>query len=136
MTRSTAPILRQIMDTVQHNCEIRRFVQQRLKVLNCFLFCEVQSELLLNLFVNIAVLDIWDISIYHQGNQIEDKVSTLPKDGESCEAEALKACIVGRLSASHAIHHLFADLHRWRKWFGVPSENVSKVHCKTKLSER
>lgn len=93
-----------------------------------FLFCKIQSEFLLDLFVYIAVFDIWNVGVYHQGDQVQDKVCAFTQDGECCEAKVLETCVVLRLRSSHAINHLLADFDRWWEGFGISAEDVAEVH--------
>ena len=95
-----------------------------------FLFSKVQSEFLLQLFMYISMLDIRNICIDHQRHQVENKVAALPQDGESGETEILETSIMRRLSTTHAVYHLLADLDLWGEWLGITAKNVTKVHWK------
>jgi hypothetical protein len=46
------------MYPIEHDCKVRRLVQQRLKVFDDLLFREVKPELFLDLFVHIAMFNI------------------------------------------------------------------------------
>lgn len=56
---------------------------------------QVQSELFLNLFVDVSMPDIGDIRIYHERDEIEDEVCALAEDREGREAERLETVVVG-----------------------------------------
>lgn len=117
------------MNPIEHDRKVRRLVQQCLKVFDRFLFREIESELFLNLFVYIAMLDIGDVGIDHESNQIQNQIRTLAQDGECCETKVLETCIVRGLRATHAIDHLFAYFHgRW-KWLGITAQDITKVDC-------
>lgn len=60
------PVLREVMYPIKHCGQIRRFVQQRLEVLDSVFLCQIQTELLLDLLMNVAMFDIWYIRIYHE----------------------------------------------------------------------
>jgi len=92
-----------------------------------FLLCEVQPEFLLKLFVHIAMFDIWDVCVHHEGDQIEDEVGAFPEDTVCSETEILEASIMWRLCTTHAVDHFFAYLDLRRKWFWVSTENISEI---------
>lgn len=83
------------MDSVEYHVEVRRLVQERFKVLNRLLFCEIQSKLLLQLFMNITMLDIGDVGVHHKRDQVEDEVGTLAKDAKGGEAVVLESQVMG-----------------------------------------
>lgn len=91
-----APILREIVNAVKYNSKVRCLVQEGLEMFDSLLFCQVQTELFLDLFMNITMFDVGNVRIHHKGHQIEDQVGTLSEDGESCEAEVLEAGIMRR----------------------------------------
>lgn len=122
------PVLRQIVDPIQHNRDIRRFIQQRLKVLDRLLLRQVEPKLLLYLLMHITVLDVRDVGVNHKCDEIEYEVGALAQDGERREAKVLEARIVRGLRASHAIDHLLADFDRRRERLGITSKNVTKVN--------
>lgn len=125
------------MDTVKHNGEIARLVQERLEVLDGFFLSEVEPKLVLELLVHIPVLDVRDICIDHECDEVKDQVCGFAQDAECGEAERAEARIVGRACAAHRVDHLFADLDRRREWLGVPAENVPKVdYERTRVSGR
>lgn len=127
-TDLTPPILRQIVNPVQHNRNIRRLIQQRLKMLDRLLLRQIQPELFLYLLVHIAVLDVRDVRVDHEGDEIKNEVRPLAQHGERREAEVLEALVVRGLGAAHAVDHLFADFDwRWER-LGVASEDVAEVN--------
>jgi len=127
---SATPVLSEIVESVQHHSNVRRLIEQEFKMFDSFLFSKVQSEFLLQLFMYISMLDIRNICIDHQRHQVENKVAALPQDGESGETEILETSIMRRLSTTHAVYHLLADLDLWGEWLGITAKNVTKVHWK------
>lgn len=97
------------MYPVQHDRNIRRLVQQRLKMLDGLLLRQIEPKLLLYLFMHVAVLDIGDIRVDHEGDEVEHEVRALAQDGEGREAEVLEARVVWGLGTAHAVDHLLAD---------------------------
>jgi hypothetical protein len=116
------------MESVKYHGNVRSFIQQNFEMFDSFLLCEVQPEFLLELFVHIAMFDVRDICVHHEGDQVEDKVSAFPEDTVRSEAEILEACVMRRLCTTHAVDHFFAyfDLRRERLW--VSTEDVSEVN--------
>ena len=127
---SATPVLSEIVESVQHHSNVRRLIEQEFKMFDSFLFSKVQSEFLLQLLMYISMLDIRNICIDHQRHQVENKVAALPQDGESGETEILETSIMRRLSTTHAVYHLLADLDLWGEWLGITAKNVTKVHWK------
>lgn len=66
------------MNLVEHSGEVRGLVQQGLEMLDCFLFRQIQSELLLDLLSNISMFDVGYIGVYHQSDEVKDKIGALP----------------------------------------------------------
>jgi hypothetical protein len=115
------------MNPIQHNGEIRRLVQQSLKVLDGIFLAQVQPKLLLDLFMYVSVLDVWDIGVDHKGDQVEDEIGALPENAEGGKAVVLEAHVVRGLRAAHAIDHLFTNFNGWWERFGISSEDVAEV---------
>lgn len=65
---SATPVLCEVMESIQYNSNVRRFVEQYLEMFNSLLLCKVQSELLLQLLMYVSVFDIWNIRVDHQGH--------------------------------------------------------------------
>ena len=98
-------------------------------MLYSLLFRQVEAELSQYLFMHVSMLDVRDVSVDHEGHQVENQVRALPQNGESSEAKLLETCVVHGLDTAHRIYHLLADLH-WRcERFGISTENVSEVDC-------
>lgn len=116
------------MKSVKHHGNVRSFIQQNFKMFDRLLLCEVQAEFLLKLFMHIAVFDVWDVCVHHEGDQVEDKVGAFPEDAVCSEAEILEACVMWRLCTTHAVDHFFAyfDLRREGLW--VSTKDVSEVN--------
>ena len=109
------------MNSVQHDCEVRRLIQQGFEVFDRLFLGKIQSKLLLDLFVHIAVFDVRNVGIHHQGNQVKNEICTLAENRESREAEIFEPGIMGGLRTTHAIHHFLANLDRGREWLRVTS---------------
>ena len=124
----TTPILRQIMESVKYHGNVRSFIQQNFEMFDSFLLCEVQPEFLLELFVHIAMFDVWDICVHHEGDQVEDKVGAFPEDTVCSETEILEACVMRRLCATHAVDHFFAYLDLRGKGLWVSPKDISEVN--------
>ena len=116
------------MKSVKHHGNVRSFVQQNLEMFDSFLLCEVQPEFLLKLFVYVAMFNVWDICVHHEGDQVEDEVRAFSKDAVRSETEILETCIMWRLRSTHAVDHFFAYLDLWRKWFWISTKNVSEIN--------
>ena len=82
---------------------------------NCLLFRHFKAELPQHLLMNIAMFDMRDVGIDHKGDQIQNKVGTLPEDGECDEAKLLEAGELRRLCAAHGFDHLWRHFDRWRE---------------------
>lgn len=87
----------------------------------------LETKLSQHLFMDIAMLDMRDVGIDHEGDQVQDKVCTLAEDSERRKAEILESRIVHGLHATHGIEHLFANLDRRSKGLRISPENVAKV---------
>lgn len=98
-------------------------------MLDGFLFRKIQPEFVLDLFMHVTMLDVRDVGIDHQSDQVQNEIGALAQDGECCETEILKTCIVRGLCATHAIDHLLAYLHGRRKWLWVTAQDITKVDC-------
>lgn len=101
------------MHSVQDDCEWRRVVQQLLEMFYGLFFGHVQTEFAEYLLVHIAVFDVGDVSVGHEGHQVEDEVRAFPEDREGCEAELLEAGVMHGLYAAHGIDHFLAHLDWW-----------------------
>lgn len=83
------------MDPIQHNRQIRSLIQQGFKMLYSLFLRQIQPEFLLNLLVDVAVFDIGDVGIDHEGYQVENEVGALSQDAKGGEAEIFEAGVVG-----------------------------------------
>lgn len=97
-------------------------------MLNRLLLREIQAKFAEDLLVYVAMFDMRDIGVHHQRYQVQDEVGTLAKDGERGKTEVLEACVMNRLDATHGVDHLLANFDWWREWFGVTTEDVTKVN--------
>src|ERR1700709_1856510 len=85
--------------------------------------------------MHVPMFDVGDIRIHHESDQVENEIGAFPQDSVGREAEVFESGIMRRLCTTHAIHHLFAYFHlRW-KWFGVATENVTKINCGMYISK-
>ena len=107
------------MHPIQHSRKRRNIIQQLLKMLNRLFLRHLQTELSQYLFMYIAMFDMRDVRIYHEGNQVENEVGGFAEDGEGGETEVFEAGIVDGLDAAHGVYHFFADFDGRGKWFGV-----------------
>jgi len=97
-------------------------------MLDCLLFRQIKSELLLYLLMNIPMLDVRNIRVHHQGDQVQYQVRTFPEDAERCEAKVLEACIMRGLCTPHAINHLFTYFYRRWEGLGVAPKDIPEVN--------
>jgi len=88
------PVLCQFVYPVQENSQVGSLVQESFEIFYGFLFSEIQAEFLLNLLVDIAMLDVWDIGIHHKCHQVQYEICTFTKSRERGETKAFEACIV------------------------------------------
>lgn len=116
------------MDSIEYNREIAGFIQQRLEVFDCLLLTQIQSELFLDLLMDVAMSDIGDIRINHESNEVEDQVSTLAKNSECRETERFETGVVCGGRSTHAIDHFFANFNGRREGFRISSEDIAKVN--------
>ena len=103
-------------------------------MLNRLLFCKVEPEFFLELFVHIAVLDVRDVRIDHEGDQIQDQVRTLPQNRERCVTKVFKPRVVRGLRTTHPIDHLLTNFDLGGKWLGITPQNVSEIHWGTPIN--
>jgi len=82
------------MKSIKHNSDVRCLVEQDLKVFDGLLFGKVESKLFLQLFMYIAVFDVRDVCIHHQGHQVENQICALSQNSERREAEVLETSVV------------------------------------------
>ena len=77
--------------------------------------------------MHITALYVRDIRINHEGDEVENEISTLSKDAERGKAKIREACIVLRVHTAHAINHLFANLDGRRIQLRIMPKYVAKV---------
>lgn len=123
-----APILRPIMHPIQDSSKRRYVVQKSVKMFDRILVYQIQPKLAQNLLVHISVGNIRNIRVHHQRKQIENQVGALSEDDESRETEALEAAVVDRLSSTHRIDHLLADLDWRSENLRVSAQDISEVN--------
>lgn len=115
------------MHLVQHRGKGRHIIQQRIKVGNRILVCQIQSKFSQHLFMHIPMGNIGDVRIYHQGKQVQYEICAFPQNDERGKAEVFEAGVVHGLCTTHSIYHLFADFDGWCEHFRVTTEDVTEI---------
>lgn len=93
-----------------------------------FLLGKVKPELVLQLLVNIAMLDILDVRVDHKRDEVKYQIRRLPQNGKGGEAEGLETRIMGRGGSAHPFHHLLTELDRRREGLRIATKDVTKVN--------
>ena len=122
------------MNPIEHDRKVRRFIQQRLKVFDCFLFREIKPELVLDLFVHITVFDVGYVGVDHESDEIQNEIGALTQDGECCETKIFETCIMRGLRATHPVDHLLTNLYGRREGLWVATQDIAKVNCRYALA--
>ena len=116
------------MELIKHRRDIRRFIENILKVLQGVLFRHIESKFLLNLLMDVTMFDVRNIGIHHEGHEIQNEVCTLPEDSECSEAIVLEPRIMDGSRSTHAVNHLLSHFYGRRERLGISAKYITEIN--------